>query len=97
MSDVTIPTKEQLAVALRAAGFVALAERAHAGEFDDFASDVHELPKIALAYELEQLGSTAAHVFRGRVIAGEFDNTLEEADAWFAREGRQLIEEAGQE
>lgn len=76
------PTKEKLAAALRAEGFVALAERAHAGEFDDFESEEHDLPKVALVAALLALDTPAAERFAARVTDGEFDNTREEAEAW---------------
>lgn len=81
-------TKDRLAAALmeqarkseakKSAAYMALAERAKTGEFDDFA-DVHicgptELHRLCLSAGLDK--------FARRVASGEFDATIEESEAW---------------
>lgn len=81
-------TKTRLAVELRkvaaqckperAANYEALAVRAEAGEFDDFA-DFHPCGPTALWRELVDMG---AMKFAARVAAGEFDASPEESEEW---------------
>lgn len=85
------PTKVHLARALQEAGFPDLAARATNGEFDDYEA-VHALPKLVLVTALYQRGQPGK-VFGERVKAGEFDNTKEEAQAWYEREGKDLLHE----
>ncbi len=73
-------TKERLAEALDEAGFPDLSTRARTGEFSDFEGP-HATPKVELVTEL--LKMTNGGVFAKRVIAGEFDDTREESEAWF--------------
>jgi len=62
--------------------------RALLGYYDDFQSPL-SFPKIAL---VDQLEAIAMHDFACRVIAGEFDATRQEAEAWF-REKRDRLRE----
>lgn len=79
-------TKEKLANALAAADCAALAVLARNGYYDDFESDL-AAPKQALVQALNDMDSEAAHELAKRVIAGAFDNTRQEAEAWFKKEG----------
>jgi hypothetical protein len=81
------PTKERLAAALKEAGLDLLAEKAAAGDYDELESD-SALPLIDLACDLAVAmvnGNRAAAALRQRMIAGEFDATDEEWDAWDGR------------
>jgi hypothetical protein len=81
-------TKERLAQAMIAEGCpTGLIARARAGEFDDFESN-SATPIVRLVNELHKAG------FRdlaARAIKGEFDATKEEAEAWYQREGKNLL------
>ncbi len=81
------PTKERLARTLREAGLEDLAQRAAAGEFDDYESP-HAMPQLELILELGKRDQTE---LIDRVSEGEFDGTLEESQAWFEREGKDLL------
>ena len=82
------PTKDRLARELRAVAdkaspanaekYLALAERALTGEFDDYA-DVHVCGPTALHAELKAAGFDK---FARRVASGEFDANLEESEEW---------------
>ena len=85
-----MPTKERLAQTLHAAGLLALEARARAGVYDDFESTV-ALPKVQLVADLRAAGMEN---LVERAIAGEWDSTKEEAEAWYGREGHRLLEEA---
>jgi hypothetical protein len=81
-------TKERLAKAMEEAGCPKeLVVRARGGEFADFESN-SATPIIRLVGELAQHGFSA---LADRAIAGEFDATKEEAEAWFQREGKNLL------
>lgn len=81
-------TRDRLAAELRkvaaiaspsnAAKYEALAKRAEAGEFDDYAK-THVCPITALYGELLKAGFDK---FAKRVANGEFDATKEESDEW---------------
>jgi hypothetical protein len=62
----------------RAALYLALADRAATGEFDDF-SDAHPCGPTALHHELRKMG---ADRFAVRVARGEFDATEAESEEW---------------
>jgi hypothetical protein len=86
-------TKDRLADTLRQAELPELAERAAAGEFDDFQS-VHPFPQIMLAGLLVDAGTDQALALRARLLDGEFDATDEEADAWAeSDEGQETFRE----
>lgn len=57
---------------------VQMVAAARAGYYDDFRSDL-AFPLIALVDELRAIGQ---HPLAERVVAGEFDGTTEESDAW---------------
>lgn len=65
---------DRLAKALRAGGYLPLADRAEALEFSDFSSP-HAMPKMKLGELLlgQEHAPAAAHAIRRRVIEGEFD------------------------
>jgi hypothetical protein len=76
-------TKDKLAAVLRAEGLTGLAERAASAEFDDFESE-HTIPIGELVKALHAAGR--ADLAR-RAMAGEWDGTKEEAEAWARKEG----------
>jgi hypothetical protein len=76
-------TKDRLAAALTAAGLLELAEKARRGIYDDFESP-ETWPMLRLVSDLDHSGSLAADLLVDRVMAGEFDGTPEEAEAWAA-------------
>lgn len=95
MAGSQIPTTERLARALeerknpRLAGMV---RKARAGAYDDYLSD-SATPINDLVRDLRQNGE---HELAQRAIAGEFDGTREEAEAWAnSAEGREVFSEFG--
>ncbi len=60
---------------------------ARAGRYDDYEGTT-ATPIIDLVNDLKQTG---AHDLAKRAIAGEWDATKEEAEAWYQREGKNLI------
>lgn len=91
----TTTTAERLARGLRDAGLDKLAERALAGEFDDYRSE-HAFPIRALVSELKAAATPENHRQVKVLIAaakdGEYDATREEARAWReSEEGREAI------
>lgn len=90
-----LPATERLAQALEAADDPRLApliERARAGYYDDFKSNLPN-PIMQLVYTLNALGHTA---LAQRAIDGEFDATPAEAQAWAASPaGRATIASLG--
>lgn len=84
-----------LADALAAEGFKCLAARARKHEFHDFLSP-HALPQNQLVAELCEFHTDTAERLKLRVIDGEFDATLEEADQWAASpEGKSIMAKLG--
>lgn len=83
MSDSPQPSSELLAQALERANLRVLAVRARRDEFHDFKTP-HTMPQHVLVAELNGEGGRAARELIERVIAGEFDATKEESDAWAA-------------
>lgn len=81
------PTKARLARVLREADLVELAALAERGQFSDFESP-HDLPKVELVKALQKAKRMD---LAQRVMGGEFDDSREEAEAWFQREGRTLL------
>jgi hypothetical protein len=75
-----------------------LAKRAETGEFSDFESQ-HACPKIELVGCLSQIYKTTtnlkraqlAHNLATEVMEGKWDETREEADAWYQSEGKALL------
>ena len=90
-------TSDKLAVELRkvaakarpenAVKYEAIAARAETGEFDDY-GDVHLCGPTALYQELMSAGFTK---FAKRVVAGEFDATLEESEEWARSQTPEVI------
>ena len=79
-----IPTTERLAQALEnAAAPEEMVRAARAGRYDDFKSE-SATPIFDLVRDLQRIG---AKDLAQRAIAGEFDASKEEADAWYAAEG----------
>jgi hypothetical protein len=74
-------TKDKLAAALHEAELHDLALLAANGHFDDFLSEL-AFPQIILAEALHKVGTPAAYALRERLMNGEFDATLKEAEAW---------------
>jgi hypothetical protein len=60
---------------------------ARAGHYDDFETDI-ATPLIALRNDLLAVGYID---LAQRVMDGDFDSTIAEADAWMEREGRHLF------
>lgn len=82
-------TKERLAEALtQASAPAAMIQRARHGDYDDYESELGT-PIVQLVRDCQAAGLPA---LAQRAINGEFDGTKEEADAWFAREGRHLLD-----
>jgi len=89
-----IPTKERLAQRLHSLGLFDLEAEARNGEFSDF-----DCPKAALVillstYELPE----PAKWLRPQLVelieeikAGDWDDTTEEGNEWFVREGKDLL------
>ncbi len=73
-----LPTSEYLARTLEADELYELGARAREGEFDDWQSP-HATPEIVLYHELRKVGRE--DLIR-RLMAGEFDGTKKESDAW---------------
>ena len=75
------PTSEKLARALREAGAPRqMVRRARRGEYDDYRSP-HAMPIHMLVEDARAAGLTD---IAERAIAGEFDGTREESEAWAA-------------
>jgi len=82
-------TKERLEEVLRAAGLHEMAAKALLGGYDDFET-TSPTPIIDLVRDLKAADRPD---LAQRAIDGEWDSTPEEADEWFEREGRSLLEE----
>lgn len=83
----SISTKERLAQVLHAEGLFEMEKAARAGRYDDYES-VSATPIADLVRDLQAAGK---HPLANRAMNGEFDGTKEEAEAWFQREGKNLI------
>jgi hypothetical protein len=91
-------SKDVLAAALRGAGLDAMADKAASGYYHDFLSPL-DMPCQQLAYDLDGFTKSAtwpraaeATALLARHLAGEFDATKAESDAWAASpEGRQTF------
>jgi hypothetical protein len=90
-------TKLRLAIRLQEISHE-LAERAEAGEFSDYESQ-HATPKMVLVNCLRAISKTTTNLTRKlkadyltqEVISGKFDETREEAEEWYQREGKDLL------
>ncbi len=81
-------TKERLAAELEKANAPKeMIHAARAGSYDDFESN-SATPIVDLVHDCQQFG---LHEFAQRAMNGEFDATKEEAEAWYEREGKDLI------
>jgi hypothetical protein len=90
MSD-TIPTKDRLAQDLEAAGAPAfMLRKAKAGEYDDYES-ASATPIVDLVRDCLGTGKAALRAIAEAAKQGKYDATKAEADAWFAREGKDLL------
>jgi len=75
-----------------------LAKRCESGEFSDYESN-HACPKIELVGCLSKIYKNTTNLKRGQlaynlaqeVMEGYWDETREEAEAWFDREGKDLL------
>jgi hypothetical protein len=91
-------TKMRLAIRLQGVS-ADLAKRAEAGEFSDFENAEHATPKVYLVRLLRCIARESTNAKRiaeataiaREVIDGQWDDTNEEAEAWFAREGKDLL------
>jgi hypothetical protein len=82
-----LSTKERLAQVLHAEGLFEMERSARAGRFDDFESE-SATPIVDLVTHLRAAGRND---LAARAMVGEFDSTKEEAEAWYQREGKDLI------
>lgn len=75
-------TREKLAMAMAGCGVIQPDQigAARQGRYDDFLSEF-DSPGFLLVEELKPYGEATAELIQ-RVIAGEFDSTKEESDAW---------------
>lgn len=81
-------TKERLAKELEANNAPDwMIKNAHNGMYDDFES-ASATPIAQLVTDCRKAG---LEVLAQRAINGEFDSTAEEAEAWYQREGKDLI------
>lgn len=84
-------TKDFLAEQLRAAGLTNMADLAAAGYYHDFLSPL-AMPGMALLSDLAKDGTDAAMAIRKRAMAGEFEASADEAEAWSrTRAGREAF------
>lgn len=74
-------TKDILAAELRKDGLNDMADKAATGYYDDFLSPL-AAPINQLVADLSAIGTPATKALAERAIAGEFDATKEESDAW---------------
>jgi len=82
-----IPTSERLAQVLHSEGLFEMEKKARSGYYDDFKSPL-ATPIVQLVIDLEAAGKRE---LANRARNGEFDATKQEAEAWFEREGKDLI------
>lgn len=90
-------TKLRLAIRLQEVSHE-LAERAEQGEFSDYESQ-HATPKVILVQSLNAISKTTSNLKRRQLAReimeevkdGKWDETREEAEAWFQREGKDLL------
>lgn len=86
----------KLAAALREAGLPEHAKKAEQGYFNEYFGPL-DCPQLTLIHDLVLAGTKAAQALRERVMNGEFDATMEEADEWAnSPEGREAAEMVAQ-
>lgn len=84
-------TKDFLAGELRKAGLISMAEAAERGLYHDYLSPL-AMPCVALTKHLLDIGTPEAMALRQRAVAGEFDASQAEAEAWAdSQEGRETF------
>lgn len=83
----TIPTKEKLAQVLHAEGMFEMEKAARAGRYDDFEGE-SATPIVDLVNDLVAAGRRD---LAKRAQQGEWDGTKEEGEAWYQREGKDLL------
>jgi hypothetical protein len=83
-----IATKEKLAQVLHAAGLFEMEKAARAGRYDDYEGET-ATPIVDLVNDLKAVGQ---HDLAKRAMNGEWDGTKEEAEAWYQREGKDLLQ-----
>lgn len=83
-----IPTSEKLAQALHAEGLFDMEKKAREGYYDDYKSPL-ATPKMQLVADLNREGREKLAY---RAMNGEFDSTKEEAEEWFRKEGKNLLQ-----
>jgi len=81
-------TKERLAQVLHAAGLFEMEKAARAGRYDDYEGE-SATPIVDLVHDLQAAGKSD---LAARAMNGEFDATKEEAEAWYEREGKDLLQ-----
>jgi len=80
-------TKDRLAEVLEKEGLKDMADRARAGYYDDFESEL----AMPIGQLVSDLNGAGKYDLAKRAINGEFDGTKEEGDAWFQKEGKDLL------
>jgi len=84
-------TKDLLAQALRQAGLHDMADKAAEGYYHDYLSPL-VMPGIQLADDLRTASTPAAMAVLRQHLAGDFDATTEESEAWIdSPEGRATV------
>lgn len=83
----TEPTKHRLAAVLRERGLLDMALKAAQGVYDDYESEL-ATPCVQLVTDLKAAG---ANDLAARAMNGEWDGTTAESEAWFEREGKDLL------
>ena len=80
-------TKERLAQVLHAEGLFDMEKAARAARYDDYESE-SATPIVDLVRDLRSAGKDD---LAKRAMDGEFDASKEEAEAWYQREGKNLL------
>jgi hypothetical protein len=82
-----LKTSERLAQALHAEGLFSMEKNARAGAYDDYESE-SATPINDLVRDLRSAGRED---LAKRAMDGEWDGTKEEGQAWFDREGKDML------
>lgn len=75
------PSDAKLSKALHKANLTDLANRAAAGEFNEFFGP-HATPELLLSELLREAGTASALAVRKRLINGDFDAGSDESEEW---------------
>lgn len=99
-----IPTSERLAQILHAEGLFDMEKKAREGYYDDYKSPL-ETPIVQLVRDLQTLAdnfqgrgvnaertSERLRKLARRAMDGDFDGTKEEGDAWWQKEGGEVLQ-----